>query len=791
MDERSLQAIEYPRALGLIAERCLSAPAREAAGELRPALDAVSVRRMLDETDEAGILAGQGERMPLTAFEDPAPWFEEVRARGGALEAEWLLEIFSLLTIAAETAKFLEAHRDDLPRLSGWMEGADLIRPLASRIRKTLDERGEVRDGASDALRFARSKIRSLRTEIRRTLERVMSNHSSAIQETLIVQRRERYVVPAKTNFRRSFEGVIQDRSASGETLFVEPMTAGPLNNALADALETEREEVNKILRELSAAAMDGREALAGLTRRLVGLDLIQAKAELGRSWRGERAALSEEGKVTLRGARHPLLAAGVGAVPPERVVPIDISFGGPIRQIIITGPNTGGKTVALKTVGLCVALNQIGVPVPAAAGSALPLVSSLFADIGDEQDIEQNLSTFSGHMTRVAASVPEAGEGSLFLLDELGSGTDPAEGSAIGVAVLEHLARSGALAVVSTHHDALKHYAYEADDAMNASVEFDPQDLSPTYRLRMGASGPSNAMAVAERLELPRKIMERAKALLGGGIVQVDRLMARLSDQESELKENEMKISSRWQRLKSEQTEFERARRREAALRRSETEAFLKQLRRDADDLLGEIRAAGDTEAAKRLAREKIRGLKERADEAFPLPAETEESVAPPFVRLGDTVRLRATGGSGKVRSLHGREMITVEVNGKSLRVAISAIERIEPLPSPETPRVVVTHDLGARSRAFSTELHVRGMRLQDALEKVDKYLDDAAVLGVRNLRIVHGKGEGVLSGAITKFLEDSLLVASYGAARPEEGGWGVTMVEMAHQGASDGGES
>jgi len=791
MDDRSLQAIEYPRVLELIADLCLSAPAGEAAAGLRPAIDASTVMRMLDETDEAGLLAGRGEKMPLAAFVNPAPWFEEVRARGGALEAEWLLGIFSLLKIAAETTKFLETRRNDLPRLSDWLEGADLLYPLASRIQKTLDERGEVREGASDALRAVRSKIRSLRVEIREMLERIMLVHSRAIQEVLVVQRRERYVIPAKTSFRRSFEGLIQDRSASGETLFVEPMTAVPLNNALVEALGAEREEVNKILRELSLDAVEGREALVGLTRRLVGLDLIQAKSRLGRSWRGERMDLSEERMVTLRGARHPLLAAGAGVVPPEQVVPNDFFFGGPIRQIVITGPNTGGKTVALKTVGLCVVLNQTGVQVPAAAGSALPLVSSLFADIGDEQNIKQNLSTFSGHVTRMAASVPEADERSLFLLDELGSGTDPAEGSAIGVAVLEDLAQSGALAIVSTHHDALKHYAYEADDAINASVEFDPQDLSPTYRLRMGASGPSNAIAVAERLGFPEKIVQRAKVLLDEGFVQIDRLMARLSDQELELRKKEMSISSRWLCLKSEQAEFEHARRREDVLRRSEAEALLKRLRREADDLLGEIRATEYTGVAKQLAREKIRGLKERVDEAYPALVENAENVARPHVSLGDIVRLCATGSTGKVRALHGRKMITVEVNGKSLRVALSAIELIESPLNSESPHVVITHELNARARVFSSELYVRGMRLQDALEKVDKYLDDAIVLGVRNLRIVHGKGEGILSGAITRLLEDSLLVASYGAARPEEGGWGVTMVEMACQGASDRGDS
>ena len=780
MDERTLQAIEYPQVIDLVSDRCISPPGRKAARKLLPQEEAWEVRLVLDETDEATGLASAGEQIPLSSFEDPEPWLEEVRTRGGSLEPEWLLEILSLLSAAADVTKFLEGRREDLPRLSGWMVGADLLRPLASHIKKTFDERGEVRDGATPVLQATRSRIRSLKEEIRRALERIMSDHSTVVQERLIVQRRDRYVIPLKTNFRRSFEGVILDRSQSGETFFVAPVSIMPLNNSLAQAQADEREEVNRILRELSAEAMEGREVLADLTRRLVRLDLVLARAELGRAWRGERASLNEKGKVALRGARHPLLAAGAGAVSPGDVVPIDISLGGPVRQIIITGPNTGGKTVALKTLGLCVALNQMGVHIPASPASELPLVRSLFADIGDEQNLEQNLSTFSGHMKRVAAAVAEAGEGSLLLLDELGSGTDPAEGSAIGVAVLEHLARSGALAVVTTHHDALKHYAYESTEAENASVEFDPKDLSPTYRLRMGAAGPSNAMAVAERLGLPSMILERAKELLGGGLVQVDRLMARLSNQEVALIQKERKLTSRWQRFKSERSGFARARRKVEARQRSEAEAFIKQLRLEADSLLDEIRAKGDIEGAKRIARDKIRNMKERTEKALPAPVESKQYASLPLVHTGDTVRLKATGSRGTVRSLHGGDMVTVEVDGKSLRVGLAFIEPVKAEPRVSVSSVVITHDSSAPTRDFSSELKVIGMRLEDALEKVDKYLDDAAVLGVENLRIVHGKGEGVLSSAITKMLEESLLVASYGWARPEDGGWGVTTVEM-----------
>ena len=790
MDERTLEAIEYPQALKLLAARCQSAPGQAAALSLRPAAEAAVVRVRLDETDEALDLMRMGEKLPLAPFEDPSPWLEDVRHRGGVLEPGQFLQILSFLNISAETSKFLEKNKERVPCLHGWIQDADLLRPLAAQIKRVLDERGEVRDDASTALRTARSQVRSYRNQIRRALERLIADHADMIQESVIVQRRDRYVVPAKTHFRRSFEGVVQDRSSSGETLFVEPLSAVPLNNALAEARDAEREEVFRILKALSTASLEGRDELADLAHRLVNLDLIQAKALLGRSWEGERPRLSEEGKISLRNARHPLLASGFGGVAPDKVVPIDIAFGGPVRQVIITGPNTGGKTVALKTVGLSVALNQTGVPIPVAPDSELPLVRSLFADIGDEQDLEQNLSTFSGHMTRIASAADQAGKGSLLLLDELGSGTDPAEGSAIGVAVLEHLARCGALSIVSTHHDALKHYAYESEEAVNASVEFDPHDLSPTYRIRMGAAGPSNAMAVAERLGLSPRILERAKELLSGGFVQVDRLMARLSDQESALEKKEKRLSNQRRRFRAEKSEFKRGYLKDAAAKREETDLFIKQLRREADDFLSEIRESGDFEAVKQAAREKIHGMTARVDEVLPASEAPSKGGVSPMVRLGDTIRLRSVGSTGIVRAIHGGNKLTVEVNGKALRVAADSVERVKTPVEPAPSRVVITHDI-ATPDDFSAELSVIGLRLGEALEKVEKYLDDAAVFGLEKGRIVHGKGEGVLAGAIAELLEDHPLVSSYAPAHPEEGGWGVTTVDLAGLNRASGGAS
>lgn len=790
MDERTLEAIEYPQALQLLASRCQSAPGVAAALSLRPATEAVMVRVRLDETDEALGLIQRGDKLPLVPFEDPSPWLEDLHRRGGVLEPVQFLQILSLLNIAAGISKFLEKHSERVPCLYGWIQDADLLHPLAAHIKRVLDERGEVRDDASPALRTARSQIRSHKDQIRRVLERLMVDHATIIQESVIVQRRDRYVIPVKTHFRRSFEGVIQDRSSSGETFFVEPLSVVPLNNALAEAREAEREEVFRILKALSAASLESREPLADLAHRLVNLDVIHAKAQLGESWRGVRAHLSEEGKISLRNARHPLLASGFGGVPPENVVPIDIAFGGPVRQVIITGPNTGGKTVALKTIGLSVALNQTGVPIPAAPDSQLPLLRSLFADIGDEQNLEQNLSTFSGHMTRIAAAVEQAGKGSLLLLDELGSGTDPAEGSAIGVAVLEHLGRCGALAVVSTHHDALKHYAYESEEAVNASVEFDPRDLSPAYRIRMGAAGPSNAMAVAERLGLPARILGRAKELLSGGFVQVDRLMARLSDQESALEKKEKRLSNQRRRFRAEKSEFKRGYQKDAVAKHEEMALFVKQLRREADALLAEIREAGNYETARQTAREKIHGMTARLEEALPASDQPSKGGVSPMVRLGDTVRLRSVGSTGIIRAIHGGNMLTVEVGGKALRVAADSVERVMAPVEPTPLKVVITHDVSA-PEDFSAELNVIGSRLEEALEKVEKYLDDAAVFGLEKGRIVHGKGEGVLAAAIAKFLEGHPLVSSYAPGHPDEGGWGVTTVDLARQNRASGGAS
>ncbi|MEE9273689.1 MAG: Smr/MutS family protein [bacterium] len=797
MDDRTLQVIEFPRALELLAARCVSEPGRAAARALRPAAEGGAVGVMLDETGEATGLLGQGERIPLAPFADPDPWLEDIRRRGGALEPERFLAVASLLEVAAGAIRFLEARSERLPRLSARAAGADLLRPLAAQIRRVLDERGEVRDEASPDLARERGRIRSLRGEIRRFLDRVMAAHSSAIQETLIVQRRGRFVIPAKTNFRRSFEGVIQDRSGSGETLFVEPLGAVPLNNALAEARESERAEVERLLRELTAAAMESRAALAGLTRRLAALDLIMGKARLGVDWKGARAGESREGRIVLREARHPLLALEAESTPAGEAVPIGISVGGEIRQVVITGPNTGGKTVVLKTVGLCVALHQCGAFIPAGEGSELPLVRTLFADIGDEQDLRQNLSTFSGHMARVAVGVKEAGEGALLLLDELGAGTDPVEGSALGVAILEHLAGSGALAVVSTHHDALKHYAFVSPAAENASVEFDPIDLSPTYRLRMGAAGPSNALSVAERMGLPGGVLERARGLVQGGPVRPERVMARLEDQEKRLEEERADLAARAAEVAAAEEALARERLEEAPRRRREAEELIKGVRREADGILAELRAREDPEEARRIARERIHALSAHVEEALPpeAPAPAGEAVPHDF-RIGDPVLFRSLGLVGSVRARHGGGMLTVEMNGKNLRVPAVDVElargRAAPAEAKKTPRREepsaaaasgpsgVDFTRGGEDEGFSLELHLRGRRAAEALEILDKYLDDAAVQGIRRVRVVHGKGTGALAEAVAGHLEGHALVSGYGPARPEEGDWGVTNVEL-----------
>ena len=780
MDDRTLQAIEFPRVLALLAPQCVSAPGREAAARLRPSAEPAAVRILQEEAGEALHLLGEGARLPLAPFEDPAPWLEDIRTRGGALEGERFLDILRMLAAAAEVARFLGERAGRLPRLGARMEGADLLAPLAAQIRRVLNEGGGVRDEASPELARARSRMRSVRVYILRLLDRVMAEHAGAIQEALVVQRRERYVIPAKTSFRRSFEGVVQDRSASGETLFVEPLQAVPLNNELAEAREAERAEIERLLRELTAAAMASRRPLEDLARRLAGLDLVWAKALLGVGWRGVRPAESAAERIVLRSARHPLLAAGAGAIPPEKVVPIDLQVGGGVRQLVITGPNTGGKTVALKTVGLCVALNQCGVPLPVGEGSELLLVRRLSADIGDEQDLQQNLSTFSGHMSRIAGPAAEAGPGDLILLDELGTGTDPAEGSAIGVAVLEHLAASGALAIATTHHDALKHYAYASPGAENAAVEFDPGTLAPTYRIRMGTSGPSNALVVAERMGLPAGVVRRARRLTEEGPVRVDRLMGRLAEEEERLQEAGRGLARREEEIRAAEAVLERERTEEGARRRREAEALLKDLRRQADALLAELREAESAEAARQAARDRIREMTGQAEHGLPAPAaHPGEGQAFP-VEVGARVRLRGLGRVGVIQAVGSGGMLTLSVEGKTLRVSAQAVETAPAGDGVKASRVVVTHETEAAGREFSPELHLRGVRAADAVEAVDKYLDDAVMLGVPSVRIVHGKGSGALARAVAEHLEGHALVGSYGPARPEQGGWGVTEVEL-----------
>lgn len=783
LEQHAEQVLEFDGVRARLAEYACSKPGKELLLRLPWSRDLEEVLRLQGESAEMVHLLSSGECFPMAAFSDVGAILQGVMSTPGPLEPQDLLEIANILQIAEDVEKFLGSRKERYPLLRAKLEGVELLPEIKRAIRGTIGPKGEVLDSASSTLKSLRSSFRSIKTRLKRALEELMPGLDDVLQEPLITLRRERYVLPLKPNFRRALEGIVHDRSASGGTLFVEPLSVCPLNNRLAELKREEEEEVYRILSSLTKEVMARREALELLSGRLAELDAVFAKASYAREYKCHSPLISQGGSISLKAVRHPLLLAD-GAV--EEVVPIDISLGDGYRQLLITGPNTGGKTVALKTLGLSALMAQAGVPIPAEEGSRLPLFRGVYADIGDEQSLQQSLSTFSGHMSNIVKILSEAGGDSLVLLDELGAGTDPDEGAALGVALLESLAEKGSLTVATTHHDALKDYAHRSEAARNASVEFDPTTLRPTFRLRLGTPGASNALLIARRLGLPESIVERARALRGEGAIRVEELVGRLAEDCERVasQKRELEEALRELALQKEEAEGElqEARRRHAEAfeeGRKKAEAFLSRAQREVSDLVARLRRQAVEQGIPAGTHERLIGkLRAELKDLEAQEKGDEERAPAPSPKVGDVVKIAPLGKTGTV--LRGPDRggkVRVLSMGKTMSVPLESLRPEKKSSGDGTPS---GWEGPGGEREFSPELRLLGERVEEALDRVDKHLDEALLLGLSCVRIVHGKGTGALRKAIGGMLKDHPHVRRFYPEALEHGGWGVTVVEL-----------
>ncbi len=777
-DERSLELLEYPAALELIASRCRTHAAADMARQLRPSSQGDTVRQLGAETADGRRLL-HSEAVLLGGVSDCRP--SVVRARqGGAMSPAELFTLAEALRGLRLTKRAIEQTRPALIALSELSRRLPLAGELEAAIRAAVDEAG-VRDQASAKLAQLRAQIQRGEAEIRRRLETLIHSGETAkmLQEPLVSQRQGHWVIPVRAEFRSQLPGIVHDVSQSGATLFVEPAWAVELANRLEEVRRQEQDEVERICLALSVQVAAQHLVLTDGFAAALQLDLALARAELAEAWQAEPAEMGEDGCFVLRDARHPLLRG--------RVVPISVELTPEVRMVMITGPNTGGKTVALKTCGLLALLHQTGCQLPVGPGCRLPVFARVLADIGDDQSIAQSLSTFSSHMRRIILILNQVRPWSLVLLDELGAGTDPEEGAALAGSVVLELLEQQVLGLATTHYPELKAMALVTPGLVNASVTFDLATLSPTYELQIGVPGRSQAFAIASRLGLAERIVARARSRVQTDRLAMEDVIAELEAERRRQAEMRQETESRLNQARGDEQrarEFsEEARRRAVESRdqsRREAQTLLLEARRELSQALREIRRAqqekGAVEALEEV-RQRLLAWDERlADPSRPEPAPQPDR---PELAVGAEVALERLGRSGRLVEVdRERQEAVVEVGALRLRLPLADLQPGSRERAAE--RAGWNQISLAKAQNISPELHLIGLRVDEALSLLDKYLDDAQLAGLERVRIVHGKGSGSLRRAIHEALALYPAVRHYATAEPAAGGSGVTVVEL-----------
>ncbi len=793
MDRYSLKKLEFHKIKEMLESDCRTPLGPPLVRALEPSSDPVEIGRWQEETSEAATLL---RILPSLGFEGISDLTPQLRraAIGGVLEPRELLLCRQTLAVAERIKQELAGYDKEQPCLQGYASGIDVCEPLQERIDACVLPDGEVADSASPELARLRRQIRDVEARARSQLDDILSKPEwlRFLQEPLYTVRGDRYVVPVKQEYRSHFPGLVHDQSGSGATVFMEPLPLVNLMNDLAAARGAAHAEELRILEQLSGLVAAYQDELRTDMELLALLDFTFAKGRLSLRQRGRQPAFGDDRRVDLRGGRHPLLQG--------EVVPVDLKLGKDFDCLVITGPNTGGKTVALKTLGLLILMAQAGLHIPAGEGTVLPFFNNVYADIGDEQSIEQSLSTFSGHMKNivhilqgVSGSTPveqRPGQLSLVLLDELGAGTDPEQGAALGMAILLALMQLGALVMASTHYSELKLFAYSEERAENASVEFDSKTLRPTYRLITGVPGESNAFEVAGSLGLQPEVLSRARGFLSPEQRQLADLIRQLREDQaaaSEARREAEHLSAEARQLQARhKEEEERLRQRERdtlAKATQEAQELVRMARSEAEQLIRALReeqrrsGLDERRQAALVARSKLSALSEQIEERVSAITPVSGGEPPDGVKIGDPVfipRFNTEGcvleeqnSGGDVLVQVGALKVTLPV--KELRkTARSQQERSFSFQSPSLEQAA----------GVSTELHLRGLRVEDALEQVDKYLDTAYLAGLPRVSLIHGKGTGALRDALRRYLAQHPFVDSFRSGGHYEGGTGVTVV-------------
>ncbi len=780
MNRRTLHVLEFEKIISLLKQETATSVGKNRAGDMMPLIDMEQINVLQEETDEAVHVLRLDKTVPFAHIANITPSLKRSEI-GSTLDARECVDIAGVIYSGRQVKRFFENVEEDLPLLKIIASEIISLKALEIEITDKIDEHGDVVDGASSALKTARQQIRTYEARIRERLNNLTRTKSNMLSDAIVTIRNNRYVLPVKQEYKGAIGGIVHDQSSSGQTLFMEPKAIIELNNELQQAFSREKQEIEIILQKLTAEIAAHTDILRQNLLHIAELDFIVARARLARKMKASKPALNADGIIDVKQMRHPL-------IPFEVVVPSDIRLGGDFQAMVITGPNTGGKTVTLKTLGLCTVMAQAGLQIPALDGGKLACFQKVYADIGDEQSIEQNLSTFSSHMTNIVNIMEEVDHESLVLFDELGAGTDPQEGAALAMAILDDVISRGARVVATTHYPELKAYGYNRSSVMNASVEFDVESLRPTYRLLMGVPGRSNAFEISDRLGLNEGIIQTAKGFVGIDSKNVENMIGALEKAREEAEKEYVaahEFVTEAEKVKREHAqEWEQFQtERDRLYKKAEEKAnkALEKARAEAEIIVAEVRQMRDKTMWKEHEWIEARKLLDEAKPELVQDRGAQQSAKKPHAfEVGDEIKHQSLGQNGEIIEQKNRDeyiiqvgMMKITAKKEDLTFVGKGKEKDEPKP--------VSHVLTTTAASHvKPELDLRGERYDDALFKLEKYIDDALLQGYAQVTIIHGKGTGALRKGVEKFIRTHPHIASHRLGGQSEGGSGVTVLEL-----------
>ena len=783
MKERTLRVLEFTKIRDRLASKAMTDMGRERCEALVPSSNMTEIQRMQAETEEATVILQYVGASPLVPFSDVRASLT-LAEKGATLSPKALLEVAALMQSARAARKALDTERDNTPILKELAQRLSTLHNVEQDITNAIISEDEIADRASNELMDIRRHLRGANERIKEKLNQMIrsSAFQKYLQDPIVTMRNDRYCLPVKAEYRSSVPGLVHDQSSTGATLFIEPMAAVEMGNELKTWAAKEKQEIERILAALSAEIAPYADQLRETVETLAELDYIFAKGMLSREMNAVSPKLNQNGYINIIRGRHPLIDR-------EKVVPSNLWMGKDFTSLIITGPNTGGKTVTLKTVGLLTLMAQAGLQVPADLGTELAVFGQVFADIGDEQSIEQSLSTFSGHMTTIVSIMHEVTPDDLVLFDELGAGTDPTEGAALAQAILQRLLNIRVRTLATTHYSELKAFALSTKGVENASVEFDVETLRPTYRLSIGVPGKSNAFEISRRLGLPENLIDDAKKLLSSDSVRFEDVIAN-AEYHRQVAEREREIarqaSAETVKLRDEAEKLRKQMedQRENTIKKAKADArrIMEQTRRESESIIADLKRMKkeqqNPDAQVNAIRRRIENNVDNLSEG--LLQKVDTGLPPKEVRKGDTVEILTIGSQGTVLAPANAKGEEVQAGILKLKVNISQLRLVKQPDKPKPQPTSVHLKTGAMERTVRMECDVRGMALDEAIMTVDQYLDQAILAGMGEVSIIHGKGTGVLRSGIQQHLKHHMHVASCRLGVYGEGESGVTIVTL-----------